>query len=137
MDDKARMLSRVPLFERLNGRALSHVERLVDEIDMPAGRALTREGLSGREFFIILDGNVSVSRGGETVATLGPGDFFGEIALLDGGPRTATATTSTPCRLLVLAHREFDSLLAEHVEVRAAVLEALAQRVRRLDPSAE
>jgi CRP/FNR family cyclic AMP-dependent transcriptional regulator len=137
MDDKARMLSRVPLFERLNGRALSHVERLVDEIDMPAGKALTREGLSGREFFIILDGNVSVSRGGETVATLGPGDFFGEIALLDGGPRTATATTSTPCRLLVLAHREFDSLLAEHVEVRAAVLEALAQRVRRLDPSAE
>jgi CRP/FNR family cyclic AMP-dependent transcriptional regulator len=137
MDDKARMLSRVPLFERLNGRALSHVERLVDEIDMPAGKALTREGLSGREFFIILDGNVSVSRGGETVATLGPGDFFGEIALLDGGPRTATATTSTPCRLLVLAHREFDSLLAEHVEVRAAVLEAPAQRVRRLDPSAE
>jgi CRP/FNR family transcriptional regulator len=136
MDDKARMLSRVPLFERLNGRALAHVERLVDEVDIPVGKALTTEGLSGREFFIILDGTVSVARGGTTVATLGPGDFFGEIALVDGGPRTATATTMTPCRLLVLAHREFDSLLAEHVEVRAAVLEALASRVRNLDPMA-
>jgi CRP/FNR family cyclic AMP-dependent transcriptional regulator len=136
MDDKARMLSRVPLFARLNRRALGHVERLVDEIDVGAGKELTHEGLSGREFFIILEGTVSVSRGGAVVATLGPGDFFGEIALLDGGPRTATATTTTPCRLLVLAHREFDSLLAEHVEVRASVLEALAHRVRDLDPSA-
>lgn len=136
MNDKARMLSKVPLFARLNSRALGHVERLVDEIDVPAGKVLTREGLSGREFFVILEGTVSVDRSGQTVATLGPGDFLGEIALIDGGPRTATATAVTACRLLVLAHREFDSLLAGHVEVRAAVLEALALRVRNLDPSA-
>ncbi len=136
MDDKARLLSRVPLFAHLNGRALAKLEPLVDEIDVQPGKVLTKEGLAGHEFFIIMDGTVTVSRGGEPLATLGPGDFLGEIALIDGGPRTATATADTGCRLLVLAHREFDSLLAEHIEVRTAVLTALAERVRRLDATA-
>jgi CRP/FNR family transcriptional regulator len=136
MDDKTRLLARVPLFARLDARSLAGLEALVDEVDVDAGTVLTTEGQSGHEFFIILAGSVAVTRGGSPLATLGPGDFLGEIALVDNGTRTATATALTACRLLVLAHREFDSLLAEHAGVRAAVLGALAERVRRLDASA-
>jgi CRP-like cAMP-binding protein len=134
MDDKLRMLSRVPLFSNLGSRELGEVGRLTDEIDVPAGQALTREGQSGGEFFVILQGSVEVDKGGTVVASLGPGDFLGEIALIDGGPRTATATTTSPARLLVLARREFNTLLDDFVEIRRSVMNALCDRVRSLSP---
>ncbi|HYO45002.1 MAG TPA: cyclic nucleotide-binding domain-containing protein [Candidatus Limnocylindrales bacterium] len=136
MDDKARLLARVPLFSQLDAAALKHVETLVDQVDVDAGTVLMTEGRTGREFFIILSGTVAVSRNGHPLATLGPGDYLGEIALVDDGPRTATATAETAARLLVLAHREFHSLLDEHPGVRMAVLQSLAQRVRNLDAQA-
>ena len=74
-----------------------------------------------------------VDKGGETLRVMGPGEFLGEIALVDGGPRTATATTESPSRLLVVGHREFHSLMDDHPSIRVAVLEALAHRVRNLD----
>jgi CRP-like cAMP-binding protein len=135
MDDKARLLARVPLFSRLDARAIEHVETLVDEVDVAAGTVLMTEGRTGQEFFVILAGTIEVTQHGSPVNTLGPGDFLGEIALLDDGPRTATATAVTDSRLLVLAHREFHSLL-DHAEVRAAVMQALAERVRSLDANA-
>jgi CRP/FNR family cyclic AMP-dependent transcriptional regulator len=133
MDDKGRLLSAVPLFARLGRTGLAEIAALVDEVDVAAGTVLTREGRSGGEFFVIVDGAIAVERGGTVVRTLGPGEFLGEIALVDGGPRTATATATVPTRLLVLAHREFHSLMDRFPEVRMAVLQALAERVRALD----
>jgi len=134
--DKTKMLSRVPLFAHLDARALAQLSTMVDEVDVDAGTVLMTEGRSGREFFVIVEGTVDVSRDGRHLRSLAAGDFLGEIALIDDGPRTATATATSACRLLVLAHREFDTLIADHAEVRAAVLQALAERVRGLDAAA-
>lgn len=136
MDAKLELLRRVPLFSHLSGAGLEEVGRLADEVDLPAGRELMREGDRGREFMLVLDGQVRIHRGGRQLTTLGPGDFLGEIALLDGGPRSATATADTPVRVLVLARSEFLTLIDEFPDIRTAVLEALAQRVRRLEPDA-
>jgi CRP/FNR family cyclic AMP-dependent transcriptional regulator len=134
MDRKLEMLRRVPLFAGLNERGLEDVGRLTDEIDLPAGTTLMQQGTTGHDFFLILDGTVSIERDGKVVNRLGEGEFFGEIALLDGRPRSASVKTETSSRLLVLGHREFNSLVDEFPEVRIAVLQALAQRVRRLEP---
>jgi CRP-like cAMP-binding protein len=104
------MLGQVPLFAGCSREDLETVARLADEVDVPAGHALTREGASGREFVVLLDGAAVVERGGEALATLGPGDFLGEIALLMRAPRTATVTTTAPSRLLVLTDRAFREL---------------------------
>jgi len=134
MDAKLKMLQQVPLLAGLGRKELELVSRLCDEVDMPAGRELMREGTTGDEFYVIVEGSVRVERGGQRVATLGSGQFLGEIALVDHGPRSASATCETACRLLVLGHREFNSLLQVNPEVRTRVLEALAARVRKLAP---
>jgi CRP/FNR family cyclic AMP-dependent transcriptional regulator len=136
MDTKLELLSRVPLFSRCRGNSLEELGRLADQVDVPAGTTLTREGMSGAEFFIIVEGTVRVEREGKVVARLQPGNFFGEIALIDGGPRTATTTAETPAKLLVIAHREFHALLADFPGIRQAVFEAVAQRFRNLEPDA-
>ena len=103
---------------------------------MPAGKVLMREGDAGREFFVLVTGTVVIDRGGTRVRTLESGDFFGEIALLAEGPRTATATTEGPATLLVLGHREFHSLMDKYPAIRTCVLDALAKRIRNLEPEA-
>lgn len=134
MDDKLAMLRAVPLFVGLDDGELEAVGGLCDEVEMPAGRELITEGTFGNEFFLILSGDVRISRNGATLRILGPGDFLGEIALVDHGRRSATATCATDCRLLVLGHREFHSLLDAQPDIRVHVLEALARRVRQLAP---
>jgi CRP-like cAMP-binding protein len=134
MERKLAMLRGVPLFVGLDERELRDVGALCDEVDMPAGHELIREGTSGAEFFLILEGDVRVHRFGQTLRVLGPGDFLGEIALIDHSRRTASATCETPTRLLVLAHREFHSLLDAQPDIRVHVLEALARRLRELQP---
>jgi CRP-like cAMP-binding protein len=129
-DEKLEQLKRVPLFSRLAGRELERLAMLADEIDVPAGQLLTREGASGHEFFIVIDGAVEIERQGERVATLRAGDFLGEIALIDGRPRTATARAVGPTRLLVVGHAAFHDLLEQFPEVARSVLSALAERVR-------
>ena len=135
-DQKLEILRRVPLLSDLGKREIEEVGKLADEVDVPAGHILMREGGSASEFFVILDGAVRIDRGGTTLRTLGPGDFLGEIALVDDRPRTATATTESPARLLVVGHREFHSLMDQYPSVRGCVLRALAGRVRELDPAA-
>jgi CRP-like cAMP-binding protein len=103
-------------------------------VDLPDGRELTHEGRTANEFFIIVNGTVRIDRGGATIRRLRDGDFLGEIALVDGGPRTATTTTEGPGRYLVVGHREFHSLLEGFPSIQLAVLQAMAQRVRNLDP---
>jgi CRP-like cAMP-binding protein len=135
-DEKLELLKRTPLLAGLGRKEIEAVGRLVDEIDVPAGRVLMREGDTGREFFVLVDGVVGIDRGGSRVRTMEAGDFFGEIALLAEGPRTATATAEGPARLLVLGHREFHSLMDQFPAIRTCVLEALAQRIRHLEPQA-
>jgi len=133
MDQKLELLEQVPLFAGVAREGLEEIGRIAEEIDVPAGRALTHEGRHEGYFFVIVSGTVRIERGGRTINTIGAGDFLGEIALLDGGPRTATATTESPCRLLSMTHERFHQLLDSSPPVRTAILEAVGQRLRALD----
>ena len=134
MDSKLELLQRVPLLAGLGSRELEEVGRLADEIDLPQGRELTQEGKSGGEFFVIVDGSVRVERGGKVLREMGPGEFLGEISLIDDGPRTATVTTATPVRLFVIAHRQFHSLLERFPGIQTQILKTMASRIRHLEP---
>ena len=133
-DEKLDLLGRIPLFSGFDNRRLQRLGMLADEVDVPAGKLLMKQGENGSEMMVIVSGSVAVERNGDRLNTLGAGDFFGEIALLDGGPRTATVTAEEPTRLLVITHREFHSLMEEFPEVAAQVMNALAHRIRRLEP---
>ena len=130
-DEKLEQLQRIPLFAGLTRRELSELATLADEVDVGDGQVLTREGESGHEFFIVMAGRVAVEIGGSRVNELGPGEFLGEIALIDGKPRTATTRAVGDTRLLVVGHRAFHQLMADFPTVQLTVLQALAQRVRR------
>jgi protein phosphatase len=101
---------------------------------VPAGKVLMRQGDIGTDMMVLVRGSVAVDRDGSRINTLGPGDFFGEIALVDGGPRTATVSAEEPSTLLVITHRDFHSMMDEFPEVAGQVMNALANRVRTLDP---
>jgi CRP/FNR family transcriptional regulator, cyclic AMP receptor protein len=126
---KIDLIKSVPLFARCSKKDLAEVAKLADEIDFDAGKELTREGATGREFFVILDGEADVRRKGRKVATMGKGDFFGEIALIAHTPRTATVTSTTPIRLLVITGQSFKMLLEHQPPIAAKVLSALAERL--------
>jgi CRP/FNR family transcriptional regulator, cyclic AMP receptor protein len=134
-DEKIDHLKRVPLFARLGNRELERLGQLADEVEVGMDKVLTQQGAPAHEFFIVLDGRLTVLDGRTPIATLGPGDFFGEIALLDGRPRTATVRADGITRLLVVGHREFHALMDEFPSVRTAVLEALADRLRKMEPN--
>jgi len=136
MDQKQTMLSRVPLFAGLGSRDLGRIAQLCDEIDLKSDFVLTREGASASEFFVILAGSVRIDRGGEHLRDLGPGDYLGEMALLTKGPRTATATTSEPSRLLVLTRQAFNQLMLDYPKIQTAVLRTMADRVKGLEADA-
>lgn len=126
---KVEMLKRVPLFSRCSSKELGEIAKITDEIDLPEGRVLTKEGASGREFFVLIEGNADVRRKRRKVGTLGPGDFLGEIALVTKIPRTATVKTTSPVRALVVSEQNFRRLLERAPQVQIKVLEALAERV--------
>jgi CRP-like cAMP-binding protein len=126
---KVELLKGVPLFARCSKRELAEIATIADEIDLPEGKQLTKEGGRGREFFVLLEGNADVRRKKRKVKTLGPGDFLGEIALVTKTPRTATVTTSSPVRALVVSEQNFRRLLERSPDVQIKVLEALAERV--------
>ena len=129
-DTKAEALGRCPFFAGLSRSELVSLAKATEDMEVDAGRALTREGESGREFFVIVDGEVSVTKDGSELRKLGPGDFFGEIALLEDRPRTATVTATTPLRFFVLTRQSFRSLLAHQPEIEGKVTKALEERVR-------
>ena len=133
MDDRLDLLEQVPLFSGVSREGLEELGAIADEIDVPAGTALTHEGYREGFFFIVIEGSVRIERGGRLVNIIGAGDYLGEIALLDGGPRTATATTETPCRLLSLTYAMFHELLDSSPSIRTAILESVGQRLRELD----
>ncbi len=135
-DSKVEHLRQVRLFSALNGKELSMVAKATDEVSVPAGKVLCEEGRTGHEFFLILDGKAAVSRNGRRVATLGPGDYFGELALLDRGPRSATVKADTEMTLFVLGQREFSGVLDEIPGLAHKLLTAMAARLREADRKA-
>ena len=100
---------------------------------MPPGRILVEEGTIGREFFLIVDGEAAVSRNGRRLATLGPGQYFGELALLDRRPRSATVISDTEMLLLVLGQRQFNGVLDAVPALSRKLLAAMATRLREAD----
>jgi len=135
-DPKLDRLRSIPLFSRLGSREIEHLGQLTDEVDVPAGHVLMRQGDRGGEMFVVVSGTVSVERAGRSLGDRGAGSVLGEIALLSEMPRTATVTALEPTRLFVVGHREFHSLMDEMPSVRTCVLEVLASRIAALDPEA-
>ncbi|MGE5235006.1 MAG: Crp/Fnr family transcriptional regulator [Acidobacteriota bacterium] len=136
MDPRLELLGKVPLFAGLDPGGLAAVAAITEDRDFPAGHVLTHEGRHEGYFYLVISGTVRVDRGGQTINVLRDGDFLGEISLLDGGPRTATATTESPCRLLVMTHQRFWQLLDEAPEVKATILEEVGRRLRLMDAEA-
>jgi CRP/FNR family transcriptional regulator, cyclic AMP receptor protein len=136
-DTKVEALRRAPLFEGLSKRELAQLARVSEDLEVPAGKVLCKEGEIGHEFFVIIDGEVEVTRNGRRVATRGGEDFVGEIALLEQTPRTATVTAKTPLRLFVLTSSSFKTLIDDNPSVERKVLRTLARRVIELsrDPT--
>jgi CRP/FNR family transcriptional regulator, cyclic AMP receptor protein len=129
-DAKAEWIKGAPLFANLSKRDLSHVAHLADEIDLREGKEITRQGAPAREFFVLLEGEADVRKNGRRVNQLGPGDFFGEIALISDSPRTATVTATSPVHALVITDRDFRRLLKEQPGIQSKVLAALAARLQ-------
>lgn len=129
-------LSQVRLFSSMSRRDLQKIAKASDEVDVPAGKTLVEQGSRGREAFVILEGNATVKRNGRKVATIGPGDHFGELALLDGGSRTATVVADTAMTVLVIGQREFSGVLDEVPGLAHKVMASLAATIRQLDQKA-
>jgi CRP/FNR family cyclic AMP-dependent transcriptional regulator len=123
-------LSKVPMFASCSQRELQTVARAVREVDHKAGTVIAREGEPGIGLFIIAKGSATVSIGGRKKGTIDKGEFFGEIALLDGGPRTATVTADSDVKLLGLTEWVFRGLLQEHPSIAVKTLQAMAARLR-------
>jgi CRP-like cAMP-binding protein len=128
---KTDLIKSVPLFEHCSKSDLAKIAAIADEIDLREGKALIKEGERGREFFVIVKGEVEVRRKGKQLATLGPGDFVGEMALLSKSPRTATVTALTPLDVLVITDRAFADLLNKMPDLWTKIARALAERIAR------
>jgi CRP-like cAMP-binding protein len=126
----AATVKRIPLFALLSEKEQKKVASLADEIDVPAGTHLVDEGKFAHEFFVIEDGEADVVHGGKTVATLGPGDFFGEIALLGAERRNASVVAKSPMKLVVIFGPNFRSLEGELPDIHERVQEAIKARTR-------
>jgi CRP/FNR family cyclic AMP-dependent transcriptional regulator len=126
---KVELISRVPLFGGCSKTELGQIAAIADELDLPEGRTLIREGDSGREFFVLVNGTARVTRDGRKLRDLGAGDWAGEIALVSSGPRTATVVTSSHVRLLVVTDRGFQQLLRLSPSIAAKVLQSLGERL--------
>jgi len=126
---KIELIKRVPLFAGCSRHELQEIASLADELDLPAGTNLTKEGAIGHEFVVLAEGAADVRRNGRKINSLGEGDFVGEIALVTGRARTATVTTTEPSRLLVITASSFRKLLRSTPAIQSKVLEAVARRL--------
>jgi CRP/FNR family cyclic AMP-dependent transcriptional regulator len=129
--DVVERLSHVPIFAGCSKKDLQTIAKAVKEVRHPAGEVVATEGEPGAGLFVIDRGEADVTIGGKKLNHLGPGDFFGEMALLDGGPRTATVTATTDLSLFALTEWVYRGLLMEHPSIAVRTLEAMAARLRR------
>ena len=128
-DAKAELIAKLPLFADCSKKELGEIATVADELDLPAGRTLIRQGDHGREFLVIADGEASVTRNGRKLRDLGSGDWAGEIALLSDVPRTATVVTTSPVRLLVVTDRAFKQVLERMPSIATKLLQSLSERL--------
>lgn len=126
------LLSQTRLFAGVDSAGLASIADRIREVDVPADRVLARQGEIGTGFFIVVSGSVRVIRDGETLAVLGPGDFFGELSVIDGKPRTAQVVSVEPTTCLALATWDFEAVIGEQPTVALAILRELANRLRDL-----
>jgi CRP-like cAMP-binding protein len=131
--DKADALKKVPLFSDLSRRYLDLIAKQTDEVNEEAGTVLAKQGALGLEFLLLLEGGARVERDGTVIAHLGPGDFFGEMSLIDGMPRSASVIAESACELLVIQSRAFRSLLDEVPELPRKLLATVCARLRAAD----
>jgi CRP/FNR family cyclic AMP-dependent transcriptional regulator len=131
-DRKLALIAGVPLFAACSKRDLARIASVADRLDVRKGKVLTRQGRPGREAFIIAEGEATVAMKGRRSVRLGPGEVFGELALLDGGPRVATVTADSDMVLLVVDSRGFSALL-DNPSVRRSVMAAMASRLREAE----
>lgn len=129
-------LSSIWLFSTCSARELRTIRKALEEVNVPPGRVLCEQGSIGREFFLIVEGEASVRRNNRRVATLGPGQYFGELALLDRRPRSASVVSDTDMRLLVLGQRQFNGVLDAVPALDRKLLAAMATRLREADSRA-
>jgi voltage-gated potassium channel len=132
-DRKIGYLQRVPILENCTKRQLSGISRITDVIETPPGEVLARAGEPGDRFFFIVDGAIRIDVSADRHHRMGPGEFFGEMSLLDGEPRSATAVADTPIRLLVIHRRDFWRLLKEVPALTEIILVTLSRRVRQAE----
>jgi CRP-like cAMP-binding protein len=131
-DHRAALLAAAPLLAGVDAEGLASVAARVVEVEFDSGQVIARQGDVGTGFFIVASGSVRVVRDGETIATLGPGEFFGELSVLDGQPRTAQVLAAEPTVVLGLASWDFEAVIRERPEVALAVMRGLAARLRGL-----
>jgi CRP/FNR family transcriptional regulator, cyclic AMP receptor protein len=132
-DDKIDRLEEVALLEACSRKQLRAVARIAEVLEVPLGTVLARAGTPGEEFFLILDGHARVEVSPRKRSRLEPGAYFGEMSLLDGGPRSATVVAETPLRLLVIKRRNFATLLREAPELTQSILATLSRRLRQAE----
>jgi CRP/FNR family transcriptional regulator, cyclic AMP receptor protein len=130
-DAKIELLKRVPLFAGCSKSELRELAKTADELDLREGTVLTREGRPGREFFVLIEGTARVSKAGRKIAEVGAGDWFGEIALITNGPRTATVTATSPVDVLVITDRRFRTLVETMPSIALKVLSCVGDRLAR------
>jgi len=134
-DTKVDALGRCSLFEGLSKKELGELAKMTEDLEVAPGKVLCKEGAAASEFFVIVEGEVEVTKDGKPIAALGSGEFFGEIALIEHTTRTATVTAKTPLRFFVLTSRGFWGLIERSPGVERKVLRALAKRLAPSDPT--
>jgi CRP/FNR family cyclic AMP-dependent transcriptional regulator len=132
-DDRVDRLEEVSLLAGCSRKQLRAIARISEVVQVPAGTVLARRGDPGEEFFVILDGSARVEVSPRKRAKLEPGEYFGEMSLLDGGPRSATVVADTPLRLLVIKRRDFSTLLREAPDLTESLLATLSRRLRQAE----
>src|ERR1700757_2813839 len=135
-DPKLEHLAQVQMFSTLNKKELRLIAKAADIGDLQAATEIVTEGTIGHEFYLVMSGQATVRRNGRKVATLGPGAYFGELALLDRGPRSATVVAETDVELAVIGQREFLGVLSEVPSVSLKLLTSMAARLREADTRA-
>lgn len=126
---KLELLASIPLFSGCSRRELEQIGSIADETNVPAGRTLIEQNQPAHEFFALIEGTAEVRRNGRKIKTMSGGDFFGELALIAKTPRTATVTTTSPVRLLVIRGRDFERVLAEAPSIAVKILRELGGRL--------
>lgn len=129
------MLGTIPLFDGLSSRHLRRVRDIAEEADYMQGATIVKEGTEADAFYVIVSGIARVTQRGRKINQLMPGDYFGEISLLDGGTRTASVNSDTPMTLLIIQRKAFRNLLAQEPAITLSLLAELAKMVRRTERS--